>query len=335
LNIVEIILIPMVKNKIANSVILITGGAGFIGSYVVEYLLQYQPKKIYIIDNLLRGNYENMLNFIKNHKVDFIKNDITNNKLIDKLMSKSDYCFHLAALRINACAADPVAAFDVMAKATFNIVQAAHRYKIKKFIYSSSASVFGLAQHFPTPETDNPYDNKTIYGACKSFGEQLLRSYHHMYGLNYIGLRYFNVYGPRMDVYGKYTEVLIRWLDCIKKRTNPIIYGDGLTSADFIYVTDVAKANILALLSDTTDEVFNIGTGKETSLKKLLLTLLRVNHSDLSPIFKSETTVNPVKRRWADITKAKKMIRFEPEVPVEKGLKLLSEWYFNLIKSSK
>lgn len=325
----------MKKNKIFNSTILVTGGAGFIGSYVVEQLLQYHPRKIYIIDNLFRGNYENMRNFIKNPIVDFIKNVITNNELIDKLMSKSDYCFHLAALRINACAADPSAAFDVMARATFNIIKAACRYKIKKVIYSSSASIFGLAQHFPTPETDNPYDNKTMYGACKLFGEQLLRSYHHMYNLNYIGLRYFNVYGPRMDIYGKYTEVLIKWLDCIKNKTIPIIYGDGLTSADFVYVSDVARANTLALLSDVTDEVFNIGAGKETSLKKLLLTLLRVNRSDSSLIYKPETTVNPVKRRWADITKAKKMIKFKPKVSLEEGLKQLSKWYFNLIKSNQ
>jgi len=306
----------------------VTGGAGFIGSYLVEELLSYNPKKIFVVDNLIRGTLDNIKGFIKTSKVDFIKDDIGNKNLMENLMSKSDYCFHLAALRLNACANDPKKAYEVMVKATFNLIEAAKKYKVKKIVYSSSASVYGLAGHFPTPEIEPPYDNKTIYGAAKLFGEQMFRSYHHMYGLDYVTLRYFNVYGPRMDTHGKYTEVMIKWLDRIREKKNPVINGDGSITMDFVYAADAAKANILALTSEISDDIFNIASGEETSLRKLLELLLRVNSSKLKSIFRPETMVNPVKRRWADISKAKKLLNFRPEVSLEEGLERLSSWYF-------
>ena len=305
-----------------------TGGAGFIGSYLVEELLAHNPKKIFVVDNLIRGTLDNIKGFIKTSKVDFIKDDIGNKNLMENLMSKSDYCFHLAALRLNACANDPKKAYEVMVKATFNLIEAAKKYKVKKIVYSSSASVYGLAGHFPTPEIEPPYDNKTIYGAAKLFGEQMFRSYHHMYGLDYVTLRYFNVYGPRMDTHGKYTEVMIKWLDRIREKKNPVINGDGSITMDFVYAADAAKANILALTSEISDDIFNIASGEETSLRKLLELLLRVNSSKLKSIFRPETMVNPVKRRWADISKAKKLLNFRPEVSLEEGLERLSSWYF-------
>lgn len=317
------------KKTIGGSTILVTGGAGFIGSYVVEEVLTYNPRRVFVVDNLIRGTLENIKGFINNPKVEFIKDDIRNKNLLKRLMSKTDYCFHLAALRLNACASDPREANEVMVSATFNLIEAAKRYKVKKIVYSSSASVYGLASHFPTPETDPPYENKTVYGAAKLFGEQILRSYHHMYGLNYVALRYFNVYGPRMDTYGKYTEVMIKWLDCIRDKKNPVINGDGSTTMDFVYVTDVARSNILALTTDVGDEIFNIASSVETSLKQLLGLLLKVNGSKLRPLSRPETTVNPVRRRWANISKAKKMMGFRPEVSLEEGLKRLSIWYFN------
>ncbi|OGK25515.1 NAD-dependent epimerase [Candidatus Roizmanbacteria bacterium RIFCSPHIGHO2_02_FULL_38_11] len=310
------------------STILVTGGAGFIGSYLVEELLSYNPKKIFVVDNLIRGTLDNIKGFIKTSKVDFIKDDIGNKNLMEQLISKSDYCFHLAALRLNACANDPKKAYEVMVKATFNLIEAAKKYKVKKIVYSSSASVYGLAGHFPTPEIEPPYDNKTIYGAAKLFGEQMFRSYHHMYGLDYVTLRYFNVYGPRMDTHGKYTEVMIKWLDRIREKKNPVINGDGSITMDFVYAADAAKANILALTSEISDDIFNIASGEETSLRKLLELLLRVNSSKLKSIFRPETMVNPVKRRWADISKAKKLLNFRPEVSLEEGLERLSSWYF-------
>jgi UDP-glucose 4-epimerase len=221
-----------------------------------------------------------------------------------------------------------------MLKSTFEVAELCKKHKVKKVIYSSSASVYGLAQHFPTPETDNPYNNQTFYGAAKMWGEQLFRSYKFMYGLDYVALRYFNAYGPRMDTDGKYTEVMIKWLDCIRDSRSPLIYGDGSTTMDFVYVRDIAKANIAALQADVTDEAFNIGNCEETSLKGLLDTLLKVNDSTLTPEFREETSYNPVSRRLADITKAKKLLGFTPTVSLEAGLKELTEWYFSKIKTT-
>jgi UDP-glucose 4-epimerase len=316
------------NNKVENATIFITGGAGFIGSYLVEELLPLKPKKIIILDNLIRGSFDNMKSFINNPIVEFVEGDIRDYELVDKLMAQADYLFHMAALRINACAANPEDGFDVMVKATFNVAQSAVKHKVKKVIYSSSASVYGLAQHFPTPETDNPFDNQTFYGGAKLFGEQLFRSYKFMYNLNYVALRYFNVYGPRMDTDGKYTEVMIKWLDCIRDNKNPLIYGDGSTSMDFVYVRDVAKANVAALLADVTDQAFNVGNNRETSLKQLLVLLLNANNSTLQPEHREDNTVNPVSRRLADIEKAEKLLGFKPTVTLEEGLKLLSAWYF-------
>ncbi|HQD10367.1 MAG TPA: NAD-dependent epimerase/dehydratase family protein, partial [Flavihumibacter sp.] len=193
--------------NINGSRILVTGGAGFIGSYVIEELIPLKPAKIVIVDNFIRGSRENMKSFANNPLVEFVEGDIRDNALMDKLVAGCDYVFHMAALRINACAANPNDGFDVMIKATFDLAMLCVKHKVKKVIYSSSASVFGLAQHFPTPETDNPYDNQTFYGGAKLWGEQLFRSFKFMYGLDYVALRYFNAYGPRMDTDGKYTEV--------------------------------------------------------------------------------------------------------------------------------
>jgi UDP-glucose 4-epimerase len=319
-------------NKIQNSTILVTGGAGFIGSYVVELLLELKPKRIRIIDNYVRGSEANMVSFLQDSRVEIIEGDIRNTELLDQLMNGCDYVFHMAALRINSCAANTKEGFEVMLQSTFNLAELAVKHSVKKVIFSSSASVYGLAQHFPTPETDNPYNNQTFYGAAKIWGEQLFRSYKFMYGLDYVALRYFNVYGPRMDTDGKYTEVMIKWLDCIKENRNPLIYGDGSTSMDFVYVRDVAAANIAALLSETTDESFNVGNCEETSLSELLDALLKVNMSDLKPEYREENTINPVSRRLADVSKAQNLLYFTPSISLEDGLKELSDWYFNLKK---
>ncbi|QMU27456.1 NAD-dependent epimerase/dehydratase family protein [Adhaeribacter radiodurans] len=322
-------------NKIQNSSILVTGGAGFIGSYVVEELLKSKPAKIIILDNLIRGSLENMNSFIQNPLVKFIEGDVRDTTLLENCIAGIDYVFHMAALRINACAANPREGFEVMLRSTFNLAELCVKYKVRKVIYSSSASVYGLAQHFPTPETDNPYDNQTFYGGAKLWGEQLFRSFKFTYGLDYVALRYFNVYGSRMDTDGKYTEVMIRWLDCISNGNSPLIYGDGSTSMDFVYVRDVAKANIAALLSEVTDEVFNVGNCEETSLKQLLDALLKVNNSTLIPEFREENTVNPVSRRLADNSKAKRLLNFEPTVTLEEGLTELSQWYFKKKKATE
>jgi UDP-glucose 4-epimerase len=316
------------QNKIKDSVIFVSGGAGFIGSYLIEELVTHHPKKIIILDNLIRGSIENMKNFSGNPAVEFIEGDIRDAALLEKCISGADYVYHMAALRINACAGNPQDGFDVMMQSTFNLANLCVKHKVKKVIYSSSASIYGLAQHFPTPETDNPYNNQTFYGAAKMWGEQLFRSFKFMYGLDYVALRYFNVYGSRMDTDGKYTEVMIKWLDCVRDNKQPVIFGDGSDSMDFVHVKDVAHANVLALLSDVTDEVFNIGDQVETNLKQMLEGLLRVNNSSLQPEFKPANSYNPVARRLADITKAKQHLGYSPSINLDAGLQELSAWYF-------
>ena len=316
------------NNKITNATIFVTGGAGFIGSYVIEELLIHQSKKIIILDNLIRGSFENMKGFINDPRVEFIEGDIRNNELLEKCIAGTDYVFHMAALRINACAANQQEGFEVMIQATFNIANLCLKHKVKKIIYSSTASVYGLAQHFPTPETDNPYNNQTFYGGAKIWGELLFRSYKFMHNMDYVALRYFNVYGSRMDTDGKYTEVMIKWLDCIRDNKQPAIYGDGTDSMDFVHVKDIAHANVLALISDVTDEAFNVGDQVETSLSDLLNALLKVNKSQLKPIFKEANSINPVSRRLADISKASKLLGYKPAITLEQGLKELTDWYF-------
>ena len=321
-------------NKIKDSTIFVSGGAGFIGSYVIEELLIHQPKKIIILDNLIRGSFENMKGFINDPRIEFIEGDIRNNELLEKCIEGSDYVFHMAALRINACAANQQEGFEVMIQATFNIANLCLKHKVKKIIYSSTASVYGLAQHFPTPETDNPYNNQTFYGGAKIWGELLFRSYKFMHNMDYVALRYFNVYGSRMDTDGKYTEVMIKWLDCIRDNKQPAIYGDGTDSMDFVHVKDIARANVLALISDVTDEAFNVGDQIETSLSDLLNALLKVNKSQLKPIFKEANSINPVSRRLADISKASKLLGYKPAITLEKGLKELTDWYFEKQKQN-
>ena len=321
-------------NIIKDSTIFVSGGAGFIGSYVIEELLIHQPKKIIILDNLIRGSFENMKGFINDPRIEFIEGDIRNNELLEKCIEGSDYVFHMAALRINACAANQQEGFEVMIQATFNIANLCLKHKVKKIIYSSTASVYGLAQHFPTPETDNPYNNQTFYGGAKIWGEQLFRSYKFMHNMDYVALRYFNVYGSRMDTDGKYTEVMIKWLDCIRDNKQPAIYGDGTDSMDFVHVKDIAHANVLALISDVTDEAFNVGDQIETSLSDLLNALLKVNKSQLKPIFKEANSINPVSRRLADISKASKLLGYKPAITLEQGLKELTDWYFEKQKQN-
>ena len=275
-----------------------------------------------------------MKGFINDPRVEFIEGDIRNNELLEKCIAGTDYVFHMAALRINACAASPQDGFEVMLQATFNIANLCVKHKVKKIIYSSTASVYGLAQHFPTPETDNPYNNQTFYGGAKIWGEQLFRSYKFMHNMDYVALRYFNVYGSRMDTDGKYTEVMIKWLDCIRDNKQPAIYGDGTDSMDFVHVKDIARANVLALISDVTDEAFNVGDQIETSLSDLLNALLKVNKSQLKPIFKEANSINPVSRRLADISKASKLLGYKPAITLEKGLKELTDWYFEKQKQN-
>lgn len=314
--------------QIDGAKILVTGGCGLVGSTTIDLLLrEHQPEQVVIIDDLSRGALANVTDALADPRVHLIKGDIRDAELVREVTTGMDAVIHMATLRITACAAEPREALGVMCEGSYNVVEAACRAHVKKFVTASSASIYGLADNFPTKETEHPYNNRTWYGASKVMLEGLLRSFNDMYGLPYIALRYFNVYGPRMDIHGKYTEVLIRWMERIASGQPPMVLGDGTTTMDFVYIEDVARSNIAALKSDVTDEVFNVASGTETSLNELVKMLLHVMDSDQRPVYGPERKVNPVSRRLADVSKAKQMLGFEAKVPLEEGLKLLVKWW--------
>ncbi|CAN7609821.1 NAD-dependent epimerase/dehydratase family protein [Rhizobium sp. LjRoot258] len=307
--------------------ILITGGAGLIGSHIADLVAREEPKEILILDNFVRGRRENLAVAFDNAPVTIVEGDIRDRVLLKELSQGVDVVFHQAAIRITQCAEEPRLAFDVLAGGTFDVLEAAVQAGVSKVVAASSASVLGLADTFPTTEEHHPYNNRTIYGAAKAFNEGLLRSFADMYGLRYVALRYFNVYGPRMDVYGAYTEVLIRWMERIAGGLPPIILGDGTQTMDFVHVHDIARANLLAAKSDVTDEVFNVASGSETSLRELAALLTKVMGSSLEPQFGPARKVNAVPRRLASTAKAEKLLGFTSQVTMEDGLRDLVEWW--------
>lgn len=313
---------------VRGSNILVTGGCGLVGSTTIDLLLRdHAPAKIVIFDNLVRGTLANVETALKDPRVTLVQGDIRDVAAVHKVTKGMDAVIHMATLRITACAAEPREALEVMCDGSFNVLEAAQAEGVKKFVTASSASVYGLADTFPTTEDHHPYNNRTWYGASKVMLEGLLRSFNDMYGLPYVALRYFNVYGPRMDIHGKYTEVLIRWMERIAAGQPPLILGDGKQTMDFIYIDDIARANILALQSDLGDDVFNVASGTETSLNDLAEALLKVMGSDLKPEYGPERKVNPVSRRLADTTKAEKLLGFRAEVDLEEGLRRLVGWW--------
>jgi UDP-glucose 4-epimerase len=314
--------------KLEGSRILVTGGCGLVGSTTIDLLLRdHAPEKIVIFDNLVRGTLNNVTEALKDPRVELVEGDIRDVEAVHRVTDGMDAVIHMATLRITACAAEPREALGVMCDGSFNVLEAAQAKGVKKVCTASSASVYGLADIFPTREDHHPYNNRTWYGASKVMLEGLLRSFNDMYGLPYVALRYFNVYGPRMDLHGKYTEVLIRWMDRIAAGQPPLILGDGTTTMDFVYIEDIARANILSLLSDVEDDVFNVASGVETSLNDLADALLRVMGSDLRPEYGPERKVNPVSRRLADTSKAEQMLGFKATVDLDEGLRRLVEWW--------
>ena len=314
--------------NIDGSVILVTGGAGLIGSTTIDLLLRsHNPRRIVIFDNFSRGTRSNIAEALKDPRVSVIEGDIRDREAISRVMAGADAVIHMAALRITACAAEPREAFDVMCAGSFNVIEAAHNAGVRKIVAASTASIYGLAERFPTTEDHHPYNNRTWYGAAKVMLEGLLRSFNDMYGLSYVALRYFNVYGPRMDIHGKYTEVLIRWMERLDSGQPPLILGDGRQTMDFVYVEDLARANVLALASDVSDEVFNIASGRETSLNDLAAALARAMGVRCTPEYGPERSVNPVRRRWASTEKAARMLGFTAAVPLDEGLSRLVQWW--------
>jgi UDP-glucose 4-epimerase len=316
------------ENEIRGRRILVTGGAGTIGSNLVDLLVREGAGEIVVLDDFSRGRRENLAGALAGGRVRIVEGDIRDPATVRRATEGAELVFHLAAIRITRCAAEPRVANEVLVDGTFNVLEAAVDYGVRKVVASSSASVYGLAEQFPTPERHHTYNNDTYYGAAKAFNEAQLRSFHAMYGLDYLALRYFNVYGPRMDVYGKYTEVLIRWMERIAQGQPPLIFGDGAQTMDFVHVADIARANLLAARSPLTDDVFNVASGTETSLLDLAHALLgAMGAPDLEIEHGPERAVNGVTRRLAETGRAARELGFEARIDLAEGLRDLVEWW--------
>jgi len=315
-------------SKLQGVRVLVTGGAGTIGSTIVDQLLDAGVGNVVVLDNLVRGRRENLADALASGKVELVEGDLRDRDLVHDVTRGQDLVFHEAAIRITQCAEEPRLALEVLVDGTFTVLEAAVAAGVRKVVASSSASVYGLADVFPTPETQHPYHNDTFYGAAKAFNEGMLRSFTSMYDLDHVALRYFNVYGPRMDVHGLYTEVLIRWMERIAAGRPPLILGDGTQTMDFVHVADIARSNILAAQAPVTDEVFNIASGTETSLRQLADALLQaMDAGDLEPEFGPARSVNGVSRRLADISAAAERLGWKPEFGLQDGLRDLVAWW--------
>lgn len=316
------------RHVLAGKKALVTGGAGFIGSHTVDHLLDAGCAEVVVVDDMVRGRRENLSAALASGRVRLIEGDICDARLMGELIPCADTVFHLAALRITQCAVEPRRAMQVMVDATYDLLELCVAARVRKVVMASSASIYGMASNFPTAETHAPYANRTLYGAAKTFGEGLLRAFHDMYGLDYVALRYFNAYGPRMDIHGRYTEVLIRWMERLEDGLSPVIFGDGTQTMDMVHVADIARANVLAARVDATDLALNVGSGRETSLLELAQLLAReMGRDSLSPVHEAERSVNPVPRRLADTSLAGKLIGFYPVVSLEDGLADLANWW--------
>jgi UDP-glucose 4-epimerase len=308
--------------------VLVTGGAGFIGSHIVDLLVEEGCCEIVALDNMVRGRPENLQKAMVRGPVRLVDGDIQDRKLMASLVEGADVVFHQAALRITHCAAEPRVAMQVMVQSTFDLLELCVEHEVEKVIAASSASVYGMADDFPTAENHHPYNNRTFYGAAKAFNEALLRTFNDMNGLDYVAFRYFNVYGPRMDIHGRYTEVLIRWMERLEADQAPIIFGTGRQTMDFVHVRDVARANVLGAKANIGDEVFNIASGIETSLLELARSLAKaMGRDEIDPEFAPERSVNPVPRRLASTAKAERLLDFRAAIPLEEGLRELVDWW--------
>lgn len=310
--------------------LVVIGGAGLIGSHTVDRLIQEDVKEIVIYDNFVRGRTENLHNALKDPRVRIydVGGDIQHSDILESALDGADGVFHLAALWLLQCHEYPRTAFDVNIKGTFNVMEACVKKGVKRLVYSSSASVYGDAVSEPMTE-DHPFNNKNFYGATKICGEAMLRSFHYRYGLNFVGLRYMNVYGPRQDYHGAYIAVIMKMLDAIDKGESPTIMGDGSEAFDFVAVEDCGLANVRAMKSDAVDNFYNVGTGKRTSLKQLAEMLLELTGCDKPIQYAPRSQATLVRNRIGSPKKASEEIDFTATIDLREGLRRLIEWRSN------
>jgi UDP-glucose 4-epimerase len=306
--------------------VLVIGGAGFIGSHVVDELVKEDVKEIIVYDNFCRGTLDNLKEALKDPRVKVfeIGGDVCQTDILSSAMKGVDGVFHLAALWLLQCHEYPRAAFDVNIRGTFNVLEACINHGVKRLVYSSSASVYGDAVEIPMTE-EHPFNNKTFYGATKVAGEQMCRAFHHRYGLNYVGLRYMNVYGARQDYKGTYIAVIMKILDRIDQGLPPIVYGDGSQAYDFIYVSDVGRANVCSLKSDAVDRFYNIGMGIQTTIKELTERIIEITGASCNILYESAGQTF-VTNRIGSTNLARGGLGFEANITLTEGLQRLIEW---------
>ena len=313
--------------ELKNKRILVIGGAGLIGSHVVDELLATDVKEILVYDNMFRGNPDNLDEALKDPRVKINPHggDILHEDILDQAMQGIDGVVHLAALWLLHCHEYPRSAFDVNVRGTFNVLEACRKHNPEKLVWSSSASVYGDAMEEPMTEA-HPYNNWTFYGATKIAGEHMIKSYHQRYGLKGIGLRYMNVYGPRQDYKGAYIAVMMKILDSIDRGEQPKVFGDGSQSYDFIHVRDIARANVCALTSDCVYGMYNVGRGIKTSIKELAELLLRLSNNEDIGIKYEPAGQTFVSNRVGCPKAAEKDLGFKWSIELEDGMRSLIEW---------
>ena len=313
--------------------LVVIGGAGLIGSHTVDRLLQHDVGEVVIYDNFVRGREENLQNALRDPRVSIfdVGGDIMQTDILQSALENANGVFHFAALWLLQCHDYPRTAFDVNVRGTFNVMEACVNKGVDRLVYSSSASVYGDALREPMDE-EHPYNNKNFYGATKIASEAMLRSFHHRYGLNYVGLRYMNVYGPRQDYHGAYIAVIMKMLDAIDRGESPTILGDGSEAFDFVAVEDCALANVKAMTASSVDEFYNVGTGKRTSLRELAEKLINLTGCNQPIQYKPRSQATLVKNRIGCPKKAAEQIGYTAEIDLEEGLQRLIDWRANHIK---
>ncbi|MEW5975402.1 MAG: SDR family NAD(P)-dependent oxidoreductase [Acidobacteriota bacterium] len=312
--------------EIAGSVVLVTGGAGTVGSHIVDALIEENPRKIIVVDNFSEGTRDNLRTALSQDTIpiEVVTSDIRDKEDLDIIFQGVDFVFHQASVLLLESRAKPQKAIDVNIQGTFNVFQACVKNKVKKIVWASSASVFGDPIRLPVDE-DHPFNNVTFYGATKVAAEQIATSFNHQYGLHQIGLRYYNIYGPRQGIKGAYAQILPKWFDRIERRKPLVIFSDGSQSMDLIFVKDAARANVLALRSSVTNDFFNVGTGVETTVKQLAQIVLDVTDYPEAPIYEPHD-INLVRRRQCSTEKAQRLIGFRSHVEVRDGVRQYWQW---------
>jgi len=307
--------------------LVLVGGAGLIGSHTVDHLLNEDVREILVYDNFVRGSRENLHNAMKDPRVKIydVGGDIMQTDILQSAFDGADGVFHFAALWLLQCHDYPRSAFDVNVRGTFNVMEACVAKGVNRLVYSSSASVYGDAVREPMDE-DHPFNNKNFYGATKIAGEAMLRAFHHRYGLNYVGLRYMNVYGPRQDYHGAYIAVIMKMLDAIDNGNSPTIMGDGSEAFDFVAVEDCGLANVCAMKADASDQSYNVGTGIRTSLKELAEMLIELTGCDKPIQYAPRSQATLVRNRIGDPKRASEEIGFTAKTDLREGLQRLIDW---------